>query len=676
MTQKIKKSIAAISAIATALTSLVYFQGNILANAEEFDSNGFAGDEIYQEAVLTTDKYDINNDGKNDDVYEISNAGQLYWFANEVGNYGEQNAVLTADITVNTGNIADCNGDNYSNWREWALISKYGYSGIFDGQGHTISGLYYNGSDENVGLFGCLYDGKILNVGIENSYFYSNNDYAYVGGICGYNSQGTISGCYSKGTVKCSIDVGGVVGYNDGTVINCYNDGFVDGQSSQYTGGICAFNNSNGNISNCYNTGKITFSGASGGICGENSGTIKNCYYLDTCKGDDNIYNEFSCESGKETTSEKFASGEIAYALQDGQNENIWGQELGKDNFPVLKGMKVYENKVYSGCEGNKGNANVSYSNTEEPDKYADHNYSKGGICTYCNKIKNDKDGFKSVSLALTDGVIMNYYMLLSDDIKKDSDAYIQFTSENGINKKVMISSGVEDVNSDGTLIRYIYSIELRPDQMADEITAQVFYGNGEKGSSVNYSVKQYVEGIEDGENHKELADAMLRYGAYAQLYTGRNTENMAVEVSDYSENKRIGDEYKYSLSEKISGIEVKSATLLVGSDTTIRVKYQLSSDYNIDDFDFKCNNEKVIPEKSGDSYYLYIKNIKPQNLDNKYTFYVYNFKTRDALTLYYSAFSYMKNVLENSESYDKNLVNLVNAMYEYNQKAKEYISY
>lgn len=649
MTQKIKKSIAAISAVATVLTSLLYFQGNILANAEEFDSNGFASDGTYQKAVLTTDKYDIDNNGKFDDVYEISNAGQLYWFANEVGYYGRQNAVLTSDITVNTGDIADCDGNNYSNWREWALISKYGYSGIFDGQGHTISGLYYKGSDEGLGLFGYLNGGKILNVGVENSYFYSDHDWAYVGGICGNVYSGEITNCYNKGTVSASIS------------------------SNGSSGGICGNINDSCNIKNCFNSGSVNGSNV-GAICGnKGNGNIENCFYLENCLGS---FSNISCEEGKETTSEKFASGEIAYLLQNEQNENIWGQELDKDDFPVLKGMEVYENKVYSGCEGNKGDADVSYSNTKEPDKYADHNYSKGGICTYCNKIENDKDGFKSASLALTDGVIMNYYMLLSDDVKKDSGAYIQFTSENGINKKVMISSGIENVNSDGTLTRYIYSIELRPDQMADEITAQVFYGNGEKGSSINYSVKQYVESIKDGENYKELADAMLRYGAYAQLYTGRNIENMAVEVQDYSENKKIGDEYKYSLSEKISGIEVKSATLLVGSDTTIRVKYQLSSDYKIGNFYFKCRGEEVIPEKSGDSYYLYIKNIKPQNLDNKYTFYVYNSITGEELTLEYRAFSYMKNVLENSESYDKNLVNLVNAMYEYNQKAKEYTPY
>lgn len=652
MTQKIKKLIAAISAVATVLTSLLYFQGNILANAEEFDSNGFASDGTYQEAVLTTDKYDIDNDGKFDDVYEISNAGQLYWFAKQINyNYENYNAVLTADIIVNTGNISDFNGENADSLIKWEPIGVYysTYNGIFDGKGHTVSGLYNKGSDEGLGLFGYLNGGKILNVGVENSYFYSDYDLAYVGGICGNVYSGEITNCYNKGTVSASISSNGI------------------------SGGICGNINDLCNIKNCFNSGSVNGSNV-GAICGNKvNGNIENCFYLENCLGS---FSNISCEAGKEKTSEKFASGEIAYLLQNEQNENIWGQELDKDDFPVLKGMKVYENKVYSGCEGNKGDADVSYSNTKEPDKYADHNYSKGGICTYCNKIQNGKDGFKSVSLALTDGVIMNYYMLISDDMKKDSDAYIQFTSENGISKKVMISSGIEDVNPDGTLTRYIYSIELRPDQMADEITAQVFYGNGKKGSSVNYSVKQYVKSIEDGENYKELADAMLRYGAYAQLYTGRNIENMAVEVQDYSENKKIGDEYKYSLSDKISGIEVKSATLLVGSDTTIRVKYQLSSDYKIGNFYFKCRGEEVIPEKSGDSYYLYIKNIKPQNLDNRYTFYVYNSITGEELTLEYRAFSYMKNVLENSESYDKNLVNLVNAMYEYNQKAKEYTPY
>ena len=49
--------------------------------AEGYDQNGFGSDGSYQEATLTTEKYDIDGDGTKDKVYEIGNAGQLYWFA-------------------------------------------------------------------------------------------------------------------------------------------------------------------------------------------------------------------------------------------------------------------------------------------------------------------------------------------------------------------------------------------------------------------------------------------------------------------------------------------------------------------------------------------------------------------------------------------------------------------
>lgn len=77
--------------------------------AHNYNSQGFCTDcDAYQPAVLTTDKYDINEDGTKDAVYEISNAGQLYWFAglvngtlSGVAQNKSANAVLTADIVVN-----------------------------------------------------------------------------------------------------------------------------------------------------------------------------------------------------------------------------------------------------------------------------------------------------------------------------------------------------------------------------------------------------------------------------------------------------------------------------------------------------------------------------------------------------------------------------------------------
>ena len=124
-----------------------------VAWAEPYYENGFAKDGSYQPATLTTGQYDINGDGTKDEVYEIGNAGQLYWFAALVNGELEgvsqntsANAVLTADITVNN-DVLYSDGtlnENYSNFITWTPIGYFeSYTGTFDGQGHTISGLYF-----------------------------------------------------------------------------------------------------------------------------------------------------------------------------------------------------------------------------------------------------------------------------------------------------------------------------------------------------------------------------------------------------------------------------------------------------------------------------------------------------------------------------------------------------
>ena len=244
-----------------------------MAWAETYNQNGFAEAGSYQPATLTTGQYDINGDGTKDEVYEIGNAGQLYWFAGLVNGTIEgetqnasANAVLTADITVNTG-VLNENGtlnNNGSGLETWTPIgNSESYTGTFDGQGHTISGLYFNNSENNVvGLFGGN-SGTIKNVGVVDSYFYG---YDVVGGVCGYN-DGTITGCYNTGSVSGNERVGGVCGDNfGGTITGCHNTGTVSG--NMLVGGVCG-HNTGGTITGCYTN--------SGGVCGVNEGTIKDC---------------------------------------------------------------------------------------------------------------------------------------------------------------------------------------------------------------------------------------------------------------------------------------------------------------------------------------------------------------------------------------------------------------
>ena len=246
--------------------------------------NGFcACNEVYQPAELTTDKYDMDGNGSKDEVYEIRNAGQLYWFAGLVNGTlsgvtqnTSANAVLTKDIVVNENVLKPDGTVNEGTFKEWTPIGNSyngSYTGIFEGQNHTISGLYFKQENtEEVGFFG-YNRGKISNVGILDSYFCG---FSQVGGVCGYNSS-TITNCYNKGVVDGTADrassFGGVCGCNLGILTNCYNTGIVKGQL--FVGGVSG--NNGKMITNCYNTGIVKGHEWVGGVSGENSGTIINC---------------------------------------------------------------------------------------------------------------------------------------------------------------------------------------------------------------------------------------------------------------------------------------------------------------------------------------------------------------------------------------------------------------
>ena len=388
--------------------------------SHNYNSQGFCTEcDAYQPAVLTTDKYDINEDGTKDAVYEISNAGQLYWFAglvngtlSGVAQNKSANAVLTADIVVNANVLKSDGTLNEGTFKEWTPIatSASPYTGIFDGQNHTISGLYFNQENSyDVGLFG-RNNGKIANAGILDSYFYGTSK---VGGVCGNNYTGTISNCYNTGSVSGLGNLGGVNGYNDGgTITNSYNAGSVSG-TERYVGGVSGYNDG-GTITNCYNVGSVGGSGYVGGVNGWNKGIITNCYNtgsvsgtgvnvggvigrnesnasITNCYYDSTIYtgnaigaNDGTTEKVEGKTTEQFKTGEVAYLLQNGQSAEIWGQTIGTDTYPVLHGPKVYKSITYMGCNDSSEIASVSYSN-EKKDVFGKHNF-EDGICRYCGE--------------------------------------------------------------------------------------------------------------------------------------------------------------------------------------------------------------------------------------------------------------------------------------------------
>ena len=274
-------------------------------------TNGFCGVcKVYEPAT------DANEDG----VYEIGNAGQLYWFAEQVnGGNPAINAILTADIVVNE-NVLNADGEpNEGNFRPWTPIGNETtiFTGNFDGDGHYVSGLYFNDpSVSYVGMIGRT-SGNVSNVGVIDSYFYGNErvggvvgatqsyvtvntcynsgtvvaDGMYAGGIAGDSAMSTkFYDCYNTGSVSGNSDVGGITGSIwTATLADCWNSGTITGSS--YVGGIIG-QFTKGGIDRCYNTGDVTAtSNYAGGIVGVmiNYASINNCWNDGNITGNDSV---------------------------------------------------------------------------------------------------------------------------------------------------------------------------------------------------------------------------------------------------------------------------------------------------------------------------------------------------------------------------------------------------
>ena len=289
-----------------------------------------------------------NGDGSADNPYQIGKAGELYWFAGLVngdasvctGGVSQNksaNAVLTANITVNK-DVLNANGQPNGEgdaFRKWTPIGQSfkAYSGTFDGQGHTISGLWHWWSTDYIGLFGNN-EGTIKNLGVVDSYLSGHEN---VGGVCGKNG-GSLTNCYNTGPIYGVNYIGGVCGMNSGSLTNCYNTGNVLGDET--VGGVCGGTNG-GSFTNCYNTGNVQGKKNVGGVCGRNDGNhpnFTNCYYL-TGTADCGIGNTEDIEGfTKAVASNQFTSGEVCHLLNSGKafGSQAWGQHLNYDEYPVL----------------------------------------------------------------------------------------------------------------------------------------------------------------------------------------------------------------------------------------------------------------------------------------------------------------------------------------------------
>lgn len=326
--------------------------------------------------------------GTKGDPYQISTADELRWFAGLVnGTLTDGTAKNTAASATLTTNI-DLGGAAWTPIGNYA-VNKVKYTGTFDGAGYTISNLKVdNSSAKYQGFVGYLGSGgAIQNLTLgENCSVSGDGD--YVGGICGYNYGGTITGCTNHGTVNNTGTgdkyTGGICAYNrsGSTVTGCTNTGTVSG-SSKNVGGVCGCTSGSGTVTNSTHTGTVSGTGTYvGGICAYNNrSTVDNCYWLEgTC--DKGIGGSASggTTNAEEKTATEFASGEVAFLLNGSSSDSpVWYQNLGEggDPYPVPDSSHgiVYAEQYCDGtATGNYGNSQIIHAN------YAN------GFCTGCGK--------------------------------------------------------------------------------------------------------------------------------------------------------------------------------------------------------------------------------------------------------------------------------------------------
>lgn len=354
----------------------------------------------------------------NDGYYEIYNADQLYWFAEQVNSGNNAiNGRLMADVVVNANVLtADgkLNGDG-SSFRQWTPIgwlesdTELAYAGTFNGNNKIISGLYYNSAGKRyVGLFG-YNTGTICDLTVKDSYIGTEQRAGMIAGF--QEGNGVIKNCHNYGTINGAIACGGIVGVSESPIRYCSNSGKIT-TSGNYVGGIvgCA-STSACIVENCYNTGSVAGSKNVGGISGNTQygGVVKNCYNassvsgtkwtgaivgsnatqntggeMNNCYFDNNLCRYGATGETKGTitncsgkTSEEFKSGEVAWLLNGNSSDGVWKQTIGTDTYPSFTGDTVYRTTV-CGVE--------IFSNTQID---AEHEM-QDGICTRCGFCETD----------------------------------------------------------------------------------------------------------------------------------------------------------------------------------------------------------------------------------------------------------------------------------------------
>ncbi len=306
-----------------------------------------AGEAIFENIIVLQE----NEDG----IYCLNNARHLLWFAQKV-NEGQTaiNAKLTADINLNG--------------IDWTIMENF--AGTFDGNGYTISELngHKSYTPNTHGFIRTLANGGVVkNLIFTEADIFNHEGNGAISAVIVYTNNGTVENCVVKNSLiqHGNYDaLGVVVGVNGGTIRNCASISNTmkrrhEGVNNKAACGFVWSNGTNATIENCM-VYDCTYTDASANYAftGINNGTITNCYYYESSE-------TISDTVATAKTADQFASGEVAYLLNDGKTDGTqsWYQTLETDTYPVPDNT---HGTVYYGYISCSENAQPEYSNQSD----------------------------------------------------------------------------------------------------------------------------------------------------------------------------------------------------------------------------------------------------------------------------------------------------------------------
>ena len=347
--------------------------------------------EVKTESEITDwNNEDITGDAEEEDLgYSYNSSTNTYsvWKPNGLYKWREAttidpttNLIIIDNITLTTDDIVLNNGiPSQSNWTPVGSGTSDIYIGNINGNNKTISGLRIYSNSLNTGFIGSMNsEGTVTDLILNDIIFYS--DKQSLGGVVGFNC-GTISNCIvlNGNIIGDSRNVGGVAGYNSGLITNCAFTGSVVGKNenvggivgcnfnfisccrvfgdtisgNENVGGVVGYNWSQGPIMTCSNNASVSGNKNIGGIIGIHYSSVYSSWSVITIEKDEdgNIVNDLN-KDGIGSISNQAGRGNVehCYIFNDTNMANLGTYIINNDEKTYIEWMnnaiKTYNNQT------------------------------------------------------------------------------------------------------------------------------------------------------------------------------------------------------------------------------------------------------------------------------------------------------------------------------------------